>query len=401
MNVPLRRDDGVVEAIRTMFASRGREMPDSNLRQADVPEGATDHPPDQGDRPRAHLPGRAQGDLRRPRGALRDVRHVRAGHRPRPAPADGRAGRDHRGHRQPGHPHLGHERVGTGRDPGRPHRRARRPDGEPSAGAGRRRPATIAFLASGIEGIKVRVTVRADDDADRPPPCSTPRRRRSGASCRGRRGRGLRDRRRGHRGRRGPGPGRRGPHPGPGRVAHRRAGRLAAGQRARGQPVVPGLGGVVRLGGQVRRPRACPRARWCPRRRPGPWPTAPAGSSEPTWVCPSPGWPDPTPRTTSRPAPCSWAWPVPGTTPSRSASRCPATGTGSASTPPSPPSTCCAATRRSDPGLTRGPTLGRSTAGGRRAGCVAVVVARRSSAAAGVTGIPPAPARPSCCRAAG
>ena len=41
MNVPLRRDAAVVATIRTMFAARGREMPDSNLRQADVPEGAT------------------------------------------------------------------------------------------------------------------------------------------------------------------------------------------------------------------------------------------------------------------------------------------------------------------------------------------------------------------------
>src|ERR1700694_5926177 len=41
MNVPLRRDEGVVEKIRSMFSSRGRDMPDTNLRQADVPEGAT------------------------------------------------------------------------------------------------------------------------------------------------------------------------------------------------------------------------------------------------------------------------------------------------------------------------------------------------------------------------
>src|SRR6202453_1882312 len=41
MNVPLRREEGVIDAIRSMFSTRGREMPDSNLRQADVPEGAT------------------------------------------------------------------------------------------------------------------------------------------------------------------------------------------------------------------------------------------------------------------------------------------------------------------------------------------------------------------------
>lgn len=38
--VPLRRDSGVVEQIRTMFASRGRTMPARNARQADLPEGA-------------------------------------------------------------------------------------------------------------------------------------------------------------------------------------------------------------------------------------------------------------------------------------------------------------------------------------------------------------------------
>lgn len=41
MGVDLVRDDEVAGAIRTMFESRGRHMPDNNLRQADVPEGAT------------------------------------------------------------------------------------------------------------------------------------------------------------------------------------------------------------------------------------------------------------------------------------------------------------------------------------------------------------------------
>ena len=41
MNVPLVRDEDVVAKIRTMFSSRGREMPESNLRQADVPNGAS------------------------------------------------------------------------------------------------------------------------------------------------------------------------------------------------------------------------------------------------------------------------------------------------------------------------------------------------------------------------
>jgi nicotinamide-nucleotide amidase len=41
MNVPLVRDQAVVDSIRSMFSSRGREMPDNNLLQADVPKGAS------------------------------------------------------------------------------------------------------------------------------------------------------------------------------------------------------------------------------------------------------------------------------------------------------------------------------------------------------------------------
>jgi nicotinamide-nucleotide amidase len=41
MGVPLVHQPELVERIRAMFAARGREMPESNLLQADVPEGAT------------------------------------------------------------------------------------------------------------------------------------------------------------------------------------------------------------------------------------------------------------------------------------------------------------------------------------------------------------------------
>jgi nicotinamide-nucleotide amidase len=40
MNVDLVRDDGIGERIRQMFEARGREMAENNLRQADVPHGA-------------------------------------------------------------------------------------------------------------------------------------------------------------------------------------------------------------------------------------------------------------------------------------------------------------------------------------------------------------------------
>jgi nicotinamide-nucleotide amidase len=41
MGVELERHDDLVDAIRTMFSRRGRAMPENNLRQADVPAGAT------------------------------------------------------------------------------------------------------------------------------------------------------------------------------------------------------------------------------------------------------------------------------------------------------------------------------------------------------------------------
>ena len=41
MNVELVRDQAIVERIRKMFESRGRDMPPTNERQADVPAGAT------------------------------------------------------------------------------------------------------------------------------------------------------------------------------------------------------------------------------------------------------------------------------------------------------------------------------------------------------------------------
>jgi nicotinamide-nucleotide amidase len=51
MNVPLDRDEAIVEKIRAMFQSRGRDMPDNNLLQADVPRGATIIPQTRGTAP--------------------------------------------------------------------------------------------------------------------------------------------------------------------------------------------------------------------------------------------------------------------------------------------------------------------------------------------------------------
>src|SRR5947207_10862910 len=52
MGAPLVRDPAIVEHIRRMFAARGREMAESNARQADYPEGATVIP-----NPRGTAPG--------------------------------------------------------------------------------------------------------------------------------------------------------------------------------------------------------------------------------------------------------------------------------------------------------------------------------------------------------
>ena len=44
MGVPLRRDEEIVDRIRAMFGARGRDMPANNLRQAEVPVGARVNP---------------------------------------------------------------------------------------------------------------------------------------------------------------------------------------------------------------------------------------------------------------------------------------------------------------------------------------------------------------------
>ena len=51
MGVALVQDDAVADVIREMFASRGRRMPENNLRQAQVPVGATIIPQTRGTAP--------------------------------------------------------------------------------------------------------------------------------------------------------------------------------------------------------------------------------------------------------------------------------------------------------------------------------------------------------------
>ena len=159
MNVPLERDDGVVEKIRALFSSRGREMPDSNLRQADVPVGAVVIPQTKGTAPGlvcpvGHkvvyaVPG-VPHEMREmfDRGILPDLRR-RMAEAGEEAVIRSRVIRTW-GASESGLAEALDDRVGE---------LDRRESGDGST-------LTIAFLASGIEGIKVRVTVRAPTESE-------------------------------------------------------------------------------------------------------------------------------------------------------------------------------------------------------------------------------------------
>ncbi len=154
MNVPLERHEEIVETIRQLFAARGRAMTDNNLLQADVPKGATIIPQTRGTAPglicqlgqkviyavpgvpyemsdmfeRAILP-----DLAERQRLLGETSVIKS-----------------RVLRTWGSSESGlAEAVGA------------RFDALENGGR-----VTIAFLASGIEGIKIRLTARGVDDAD-------------------------------------------------------------------------------------------------------------------------------------------------------------------------------------------------------------------------------------------
>jgi nicotinamide-nucleotide amidase len=147
MNVPLDRDEAIVETIRAMFGSRGRAMPDNNLLQADVPRGATIIPQTRGTAPglickvglkvvyemsdmfdRAILPDLLERQREAGETSVIRSRVLRTWGASESALAESVADR--------------FDELEKG---------------------GR---VTIAFLASGIEGIKVRLTARGDDNEE-------------------------------------------------------------------------------------------------------------------------------------------------------------------------------------------------------------------------------------------
>jgi nicotinamide-nucleotide amidase len=151
MNVEIERDESLVDSIRQAFSARNREMPESNLRQADVPRGAT---------PIRQVMGTAPGLIcpvgRKVVYALPGVPYEMAEMFERAVLPDLRA--------RSGDPATIVSRVvrvwGMS-ESGLADLLAPRLEALDAAGGN----PTIAFLASGIEGIKVRITAKATDRA--------------------------------------------------------------------------------------------------------------------------------------------------------------------------------------------------------------------------------------------
>lgn len=155
MGVELERDEAIVDVIRDLFASMRREMPENNLLQADVPVGAIVIP---------QVMGTAPGLI---------------------CPVPGGDGAEKVIYAVPGVPHEMQEMVTRAIIPDL---RARAGDTATIAsrtlrtwgmteshlaevlddhlrGLDASGSATLAFNASGIEGLKVRITTKADDHA--------------------------------------------------------------------------------------------------------------------------------------------------------------------------------------------------------------------------------------------
>ncbi len=154
MHVPLVRDNEVLERIAVMFASRGRAMPESNGRQADVPVGATIIPQTTGTAPGLICPVGHKVIY-----ALPGVPYELVEMATRAVLPDLRARLDVTGDAAAIVSRVvrtwGMSESGLG-EVLAPRIEALDKVGNP----------TIALLASGIEGIKVRITAKAPDEAN-------------------------------------------------------------------------------------------------------------------------------------------------------------------------------------------------------------------------------------------
>jgi nicotinamide-nucleotide amidase len=154
MGVELRRDPDVLAELESLFSRRGRSMTANNARQADVPEGATVIPNPVGTAPGLICPVGSDGKVVY---AVPGVPHEMRQMIESSVLPDlrSRAGETSvivsRTLRTWG---LGESALAELVTP--------RHDALESAGPG---SPTIAFLASGIEGIKLRLTVKAGDEA--------------------------------------------------------------------------------------------------------------------------------------------------------------------------------------------------------------------------------------------
>ena len=169
MGVELHLDESVADVIRDLFAARGRPMPENNLRQAMVPDGADRHPADPRHRAGPDLPGRGDRVVYAVPGVPHEMRDMlERAVLPGPA-ARGRASSGviaSRVLKTWGESESGlNERLDDVID---------RLDaaGDP----------TLAFLARGWDGLEVRLTTRQADRAGARPTCSTAGRPRCGPS---------------------------------------------------------------------------------------------------------------------------------------------------------------------------------------------------------------------------
>jgi nicotinamide-nucleotide amidase len=154
MNVGLVRDEALIERIRTMFSARQRAMPENNLRQADVPVGASVI-----EQARGTAPGLVCPLGNKVIYAVPGVPHEMQEMFTRAILPDLRARM-----RAAGEEGIIKSRVlrtwGTS-ESGLAEALADRVDALDGRESGDGSTLTIAFLASGIEGIKVRITARA------------------------------------------------------------------------------------------------------------------------------------------------------------------------------------------------------------------------------------------------